>query len=84
MATDTLTTAGAKVIVGVGYCGALQPGIACGDLIIATGVVRDEGTTSHYVSLGFPAVVSALDPGGSRDGPDLPPVLAGYVIAEFH
>jgi uridine phosphorylase len=56
MVTDILTTAGAKVVVSVGYCGVLQPGIACGDLIIATGAVRDEGTTPHYVSLGFPAV----------------------------
>jgi uridine phosphorylase len=60
MATDTITTSGIQVIIGVGYCGALQPDIACGDLIIATGAVRDEGTTLHYVPPGFPAIASPI------------------------
>lgn len=58
MATDILGTTSAKTIIGVGYCGALQPGINCGDLIIVTGAVRDEGTTTHYVPLSFPAVAN--------------------------
>lgn len=60
MATDILATAGAKIILGIGYCGAMQPDIACGDLIIVTGAVRDEGTTPHYVPLGFPALASPI------------------------
>jgi len=58
MTTDILATAGAKVILGIGYCGAVQPDIACGDLIIVTGAVRDEGTTPHYVPLSFPSIAS--------------------------
>lgn len=58
MVTDILGTTSAKTIIGVGYCGALQADINCGDLIIVTGAVRDEGTTTHYVPLSFPAVAN--------------------------
>ncbi len=58
MVTDILGTTSAKNLIGVGFCGALQPHIRCGDLIIVTGAVRDEGTTSHYVPLSFPAVAN--------------------------
>lgn len=60
MATDILGTTSAKTIIGVGYCGALQPYINCGDLIVVTGAVRDEGTTSHYIPLSFPAVANLM------------------------
>lgn len=60
MATDILASAGAKVMLGIGYCGAIRPDIACGDLVIVTGAVRDEGTTPHYVPLGFPALASPV------------------------
>lgn len=60
MVTDILGTTSAKTIIGIGYCGALQPHISCGDLIIVTGAVRDEGTTSHYVPLGYPAVANSI------------------------
>jgi uridine phosphorylase len=42
--------------VRVGSCGVLQPGIALGDLVISTGAVRLESTTSWFVHEGFPAV----------------------------
>lgn len=58
MVTDILGITSAKTIIGVGYCGALQADINCGDLIIVTGAVRDEGTTSRYVPLSFPAVAN--------------------------
>lgn len=58
MVTDILGTTSAKTIMGIGYCGALQADINCGDLIIVTGAVRDEGTTTHYVPLSFPAVAN--------------------------
>jgi uridine phosphorylase len=42
--------------VRVGSCGTLQPEVALGDLIISTGAVRIESTTSYYVHDGYPAV----------------------------
>ena len=42
--------------IRVGSCGALQPEIGLGDLIVSTGAVRLESTTSFFVHDGFPAV----------------------------
>jgi uridine phosphorylase len=42
--------------VRVGSCGALQPEIELGDVIISTGAVRLESTTSFFVHDGYPAV----------------------------
>jgi len=45
--------------VRIGSSGALQPGIDIGDLVITTGAVRLETTTSWYVHEGYPAVADA-------------------------
>jgi uridine phosphorylase len=42
--------------IRVGSCGALQPEMDLGDLVITTGAVRLESTTSFFVHDGFPAV----------------------------
>jgi uridine phosphorylase len=42
--------------IRVGSCGALQPEMGLGDLVITTGAVRLESTTSFYVHDGYPAV----------------------------
>jgi len=42
--------------IRVGSCGALQPEIAVGDLVISSGSVRLEATTSFFVHEGYPAV----------------------------
>ena len=43
-------------IIRVGSCGGLQPEMGLGDLVISTGAVRLETTTSWFVSDGYPAV----------------------------
>jgi uridine phosphorylase len=40
----------------VGSCGTLQPEIGLGDLIISSGAVRLESTTSFFVHDGYPAI----------------------------
>jgi uridine phosphorylase len=45
-------------LMRVGSSGALQPGIALGDLVISTGAVRLESTTSWFVHEGYPAVAN--------------------------
>ena len=42
--------------IRVGSCGALQPEMDLGDLVITTGAVRLESTTSFFVHDGYPAV----------------------------
>ena len=59
--------------VRVGSCGTLQPEVALGDLIVSTGAVRLESTTSFFVHDGYPAVadyeaVLALIEAGERLG----------------
>jgi uridine phosphorylase len=43
-------------LIRVGSSGALQPEIAPGDLVISTGAVRLEATTSFFVHEGYPAL----------------------------
>ncbi|HEU0236881.1 MAG TPA: nucleoside phosphorylase [Candidatus Limnocylindrales bacterium] len=42
--------------IRVGSCGALQPEMELGDLVITTGAVRLEATSSFFVHDGYPAV----------------------------
>jgi uridine phosphorylase len=61
-----LLSLGARRFLRLGTAGSLQNGIVnYGDLVIATGAVRDEGTSRHYAPIEFPAladldVVAAL------------------------
>lgn len=66
MTTEILCAGGVESLVRLGSCGALQKEIKIGDLIIATGAVRGEGTTSYYVAKNFstvshPDIVRALE-----------------------
>lgn len=56
IAMEELTRCGADTFVRVGTCGGMQKEILGGDLIIATGAVRMEGTSREYAPLEFPAV----------------------------
>ncbi|MDI7248308.1 MAG: nucleoside phosphorylase [Bacillota bacterium] len=47
---------GARVAIRVGSCGALQPGMDCSDLVVATAAARCDGTTALYADPAFPAV----------------------------
>jgi uridine phosphorylase len=59
--------------IRIGSCGALQPGMNVGDLVISTGSLRLETTTSWFVHEGYPAVadyecVLALEEAATRLG----------------
>ncbi|MBC7077030.1 MAG: uridine phosphorylase, partial [Synergistales bacterium] len=56
IAVEEAINIGARNLIRVGTCGALQADIAPGHLIIATGAVRGEGTTPEYVPLSYPAI----------------------------
>lgn len=56
IAMEELANLGADTFIRVGTCGAMQPEIMGGDLIIATGAIRNEGTSREYAPIEFPAV----------------------------
>jgi uridine phosphorylase len=56
IAVEELCNLGAHTLVRVGTCGAMQPGLRRGDVIVAQAAVRDEGTSAQYIPLGWPAV----------------------------
>jgi uridine phosphorylase len=53
---EELARADTEIIIRAGTCGAVQNDIADGDLVIASGAVRDEGLTPRLVPAGYPAV----------------------------
>jgi uridine phosphorylase len=58
IALEELGDLGAHTFLRVGTCGGAQPGIRLGDLVIATGAVRSEGTPDAYVPREYPAIAS--------------------------
>jgi uridine phosphorylase len=58
IAVEELGELGVHTFLRVGTCGAAQPGIHLGDLVIATGAVRSEGTPDGYVPREYPAIAS--------------------------
>jgi uridine phosphorylase len=56
IAVSELAALGAHTFLRVGVTGSLQPGVAVGDLIIATGAVRMDKTSERYVPIQYPAV----------------------------
>lgn len=56
IAVEELIAVGADTFIRVGTAGMLQDYFDLNDCIIATGSVRDEGTTRQYIPLAYPAV----------------------------
>jgi uridine phosphorylase len=56
IAVEELARVGADTFLRVGSCGAIQSETDVGDLVITSGAVRQEGTSSEYVRDGYPAV----------------------------
>jgi uridine phosphorylase len=55
---EELHELGVHTLLRVGTCGAAQPEIKMGDLVISYAAVRSEGTPNGYVPLEYPAVAS--------------------------
>ncbi|MCQ2551439.1 MAG: nucleoside phosphorylase [Clostridia bacterium] len=53
---EELANIGLEALIRIGSCGSLQPEIGLGDLIIPSGVVRDDGTSHAYIRDTYPAV----------------------------
>jgi uridine phosphorylase len=73
IAVEELIKLGADTFIRVGTSGAIQPDTPSGTLAIVTAAIRDEGTSSHYLPMEFPAiadpqVVDALTEAARRTG----------------
>jgi uridine phosphorylase len=55
---EELSELGVHTFLRVGTCGGAQPEIKMGDVVIAIGSVRSEGTPNGYVPTEYPAVAS--------------------------
>ena len=56
MAMEELIHCGADTFIRVGTSGGMQPEVCGGDLVIATGAIRMEGTSREYAPMEYPAV----------------------------
>lgn len=56
IAIEELVRCGVHTIIRIGTCGGMQLYVEGGDVIIATGAIRMEGTTKEYAPIEFPAV----------------------------
>lgn len=56
IAVEELANVGVDTMLRVGTTGALQPEIEIGDMVVATGAAKEEGTTKRYESATYPAV----------------------------
>lgn len=56
IALEELVNLGAHTFIRVGTCGGMQLDVKGGDVVIATGAIRMEGTSKEYAPIEFPAV----------------------------
>ncbi len=56
IAMEELANIGADTFIRVGTCGGMNVDVMGGDLVIATGAIRMEGTSREYAPIEFPAV----------------------------
>lgn len=73
IALEELVHCGADTFIRVGTSGGMQPDVLGGDLVIATGAVRMDGTGTEYAPIEYPAtphfdVVQALHQAATQAG----------------
>lgn len=66
IALEELANCGADTFIRVGTCGGMQEEVLSGDLVIASGAIRRDGTSREYAPIEYPAVsdygiLTALD-----------------------
>lgn len=58
IALEELVKCGADTFLRVGTCGGIDLDVKGGDIVIATGSIRNEGTSKEYAPIEFPAVAN--------------------------
>lgn len=56
IALNELTRCGADTFIRIGTCGGMQKEVCGGDLVIASGAIRMEGTSREFAPIEFPAI----------------------------
>lgn len=56
IAMEELVACGADTFIRIGTCGGINMKVCAGDCVIATGAVRNEGTSREYAPIEYPAV----------------------------
>ena len=56
IALEELCNVGGKTFIRVGTCGGMDINVKGGDIVIATGAVRQDGTSKEYAPIEYPAV----------------------------
>lgn len=59
IAVEELIHRGVTTFTRVGTCGALQPAVRPGHIVVSSGSVRDDGTSHQYLPASYPAVPDA-------------------------
>ncbi|RBI63724.1 nucleoside phosphorylase [halophilic archaeon] len=76
IAVEELHAVGVETVIRVGTTGALQSDIDIGDMVVATGAAKNEGTSERYEAVEFPAVpdydvLSSLVDAAEANGEDV-------------
>jgi uridine phosphorylase len=58
IALEELVNCGADTFIRVGTCGGMEIDVKGGDVVVATGAIRMEGTSKEYAPIEFPAVAN--------------------------
>jgi len=58
IAVEELYNTGVRNFIRIGTCGGMALPVTGGDIVIATGAIRQEGTSREYVPVEFPAVAN--------------------------
>jgi len=56
IALEELVACGAHTFIRVGTCGGIDLSVKAGDVVIASGAIRQDGTSKEYAPIEFPAV----------------------------
>ena len=56
IAMEELIKCGSDTFIRIGTCGGMQTFVKSGDVVVATGAIRMEGTSREYAPIEFPAV----------------------------
>ncbi len=59
IAAEELADCGAEVMIRVGTCGGIDTRVKSGDMVVASGAVRQDGTSHEYAPPEFPAIPDA-------------------------
>lgn len=59
IALEELHNIGVHTAIRIGSCGALQHNVGLGELVVAEGAVRDDGTSRTYVEPQYPGIADA-------------------------